>query len=578
LHNNDISIDRDAYAAAIVDSSAHKRLIVSGPGTGKTFVFRSALERAAGRGLALTFIKNLAGDLRRDLGEVADSYTFHAYCKALLYGRAAGNPTSPYYFPPIYELFSVDSGYGRREIERRFFELDEEDGVIETCLKLGDYYNAVGHTDSVFRVLRHFQRRPGDIPAFPLIVIDEYQDFNILETTFVSVLAERSPVLIAGNDDQALYAFKRASPSFIRAIANDEQYVRFELPYCSRCTSVIVDASNSLIARATIGGLLKGRLGKPYICYTPGKAIDSQRYPKVIDARCSVDTPRAPYMGRYVAEQIRKIPADDIKESHNKGYPTVLVAEPGWVVDRVYEEVRRQFSQAELKKTDDPQIDILDGYRFLGMDSESNLGWRIIIHFTHPDHAAAIATQGMQDDRPIASLLDIDDVARHLSAATLLRRYRLGELLAGKEFEELAALTSRSLTDIDEFLNKSAAIEADEESHSETDQTKPTILCTSLTSSKGLSAGHVFIVGLNNGQLPQHPNSIADNEICQFLVGLTRTRKQCHVVSCGMFGGQRKDPSVFLDWISASLVRVRVDKQYFAGLPSSPLSFGPASL
>ncbi len=46
---------------------ADKKLIVAGPGTGKTFTFREALSVSDERGLALTFIRNLVAELRKDL-------------------------------------------------------------------------------------------------------------------------------------------------------------------------------------------------------------------------------------------------------------------------------------------------------------------------------------------------------------------------------------------------------------------------------------------------------------------------------------------------------------------------------
>ena len=66
---------------AIIESAFEKKLIVAGPGTGKTFTFRRALEECGGRGLALTFIRNLVADLRAELEDIADVYTFHGFCK-----------------------------------------------------------------------------------------------------------------------------------------------------------------------------------------------------------------------------------------------------------------------------------------------------------------------------------------------------------------------------------------------------------------------------------------------------------------------------------------------------------------
>jgi hypothetical protein len=76
--------ERTAASGAIVNSAAQRRLIVSGPGTGKSYTFGRALAKAiedagGGTGLALTFIRNLVADLE-DLGTLADVFTFHGYC------------------------------------------------------------------------------------------------------------------------------------------------------------------------------------------------------------------------------------------------------------------------------------------------------------------------------------------------------------------------------------------------------------------------------------------------------------------------------------------------------------------
>jgi hypothetical protein len=73
----------------------------------------------------------------------------------------------------------------------------------------------------------------------------------------------------------------------------------------------------------------------------------------------------------------------------------------------------------------------------------------------------------------------------------------------------------------------------------------------------------VFIVGFNNGHLPRNPKAITDEEVCQFLVGLSRTRKECHVVSVRNFGGEWLQESVFARWIADQIEPLTVNKDYF---------------
>ena len=78
----------------------------------------------------------------------------------------------------------------------------------------------------------------------------------------------------------------------------------------------------------------------------------------------------------------------------------------------------------------------------------------------------------------------------------------------------------------------------------------------------GNPAGHVIIVGANDGSIPKDPGGIRDIEIAQFLVALTRTRKQCHIVSDkwfiapflnGVYQNSNNKTS-FLNWIPSGLV------------------------
>lgn len=94
------------------------------------------------------------------------------------------------------------------------------------------------------------------------------------------------------------------------------------------------------------------------------------------------------------------------------------------------------------------------------------------------------------------------------------------------------------------------------------DMTRPTIKFASFEGSKGLSAQHVFVVGLHEGDIPRQ--SINDLEVCKLLVAITRTRKQCYLIHTRRWGNGKKTPSPFLSWIrSERRELVRVTKDYW---------------
>ena len=211
----DINQGRADAARKIIESQSKKRLIVAGPGTGKSFAFREGLKACGDKGLALTFIRNLVSDLAHDLEGLADVFTLHGFCKHQMHRNAVAGLQSDWdYYPQLLDFLVHDLQLLGRpdmqkvQLERCLHNLDNANGVVTDVLGCGEYYNAVSHTDLVFRVVRHFQEDNARIPQLPLIVVDEYRDFSLLETTFIGLLADKSPILIAGDDDQALYALR----------------------------------------------------------------------------------------------------------------------------------------------------------------------------------------------------------------------------------------------------------------------------------------------------------------------------------------------------------------------------------
>jgi hypothetical protein len=86
--------ERTAASDMIVNSDAPKRLTIEDAGGGK--------------GLALTFIRNLVADLGKDLGTLADAFTFHGYCKQLMHKHDVAGLAAGDYYPPLLELVGGD--------------------------------------------------------------------------------------------------------------------------------------------------------------------------------------------------------------------------------------------------------------------------------------------------------------------------------------------------------------------------------------------------------------------------------------------------------------------------------------
>lgn len=560
----------------LVTSDLPKKLVVAGPGTGKTFAFLELLSRKAGNNLALTFITNLVAELAVMLNGIANVQTFHGYCKSFLYSvNPEGIGNSFDYYPPLESILADDLDLldypktDTKAISSVLMNLNDKSDLLAPIIRGGDYYKAVGYTDSVYRAWRHLKANPRETPMFTQIVVDEYQDFSLLEVSFIAQLAERSPILVVGDDDQALYTFKHASEDYIRKLASDKSYSRFELPFCTRCTEVMVAAAHTLVEKARERSLLEGRIEKQYVSYPPAKRAASLKYPYLVHGDCTVQKKDLSYMGEYVAEQISKLPEEDIVTSREEGHPTVLVLGPKQFLDQVEPVLVDLFDDVMRKHRSEVEPEILDGYRRLSGDEESRLGWRIICYYDPPPEWPRPLRNALEENIGLDQLLGGEWKTKHLRCVRLIRRLTKRETLDKAQIEYLESMVGMTIDDLGTELGiqqegEKEEVRADQEDREISGQ--PSILLTNITGSKGLQAEHVFILGLNEGHFPKSNRHVKNIEVCQLLVALTRGRQSCHLLSCDMYAGKFVQKSVFLDWLNEHLSHVKIDKNYVKAL------------
>ncbi len=549
------STERKRYTLSIIESGEKNKLIIAGPGTGKTFTFKTLFESRDGKKLALTFINTLANDLQKELGDIAESHTFHGYCKKLLHKIPPnGIEQDFHYFPKLPLLIKKDNEYLEMTFEKfeEAFQTLSENSSLDFYIARANYYNSVSHNDAVYRVLKFFQESPSSLPVYSQIVVDEYQDFNALEIAFIEEIIKKSPVLIAGDDDQAIYDFKHASPEGIRQKKAQDDFEFFELPYCSRCTNVIVDAVSDVTSKAISLGKLQNRVEKKYLCFLPDKLKESEDNPKIIHAKCSVNRISCPYIGKFIENEIQQIPQDEIEHANAKKYPSVLIIGPSHYTKQVVDYLSDKFTNFDLPINHSKEIDIIDGYRVLIEDPSSNLGWRILAECTQYNDIKTVIQKTYEEDTSMIKLISHDFIEEHSNFLAILNKIKAKQELSDDEKTAITKITGQGIEDLDSLLQK----DLEDDTEDAIDSTSLRIKVTTINGSKGLSADYVFILAMNNGDLPKNPQNITDTEICQLLVGITRARKRCYLVSNGSFGAKRGiTQSVFIDWIDQSRVQ-----------------------
>lgn len=279
------------------DIAACKAYIENGtPLTTETQEHLSASACAPWRIMAITFTNKAAGELKDRLcamlGETANDIwasTFHSTCARIL--RRDGERIG---YSSHFTVYDTDDQ--RRLMKSILKELDiseknitpksilneisrAKDSLIspaEYALTVGDDFrlkiisrayttyqkrledaDAMDFDDLINKVVELFKKCPDILEyyqnRFRYLMVDEYQDTNHAQYTFVRMLAEKSGNLcVVGDDDQSIYKFRGATIENILSFENTFQnatVIRLEQNY--RSTQNILDAANAVIEHNT---------------------------------------------------------------------------------------------------------------------------------------------------------------------------------------------------------------------------------------------------------------------------------------------------------------------------------------
>jgi superfamily I DNA/RNA helicase len=544
---NQSKIERQKYVEAVLNSQSSKNIVVAGPGTGKTYLFKELLKTKQNT-LTLTFVNSLVEDLSLELCGISDVKTLHGFARSIL---ASTTSDSIKVFPWLSEVIKEDAKIliGQDvDFNDLFHERDDDSEYLEFYEKRRNYYDKYfGYSDIVFTAVKYLEDNKDKIPSYQHVVVDEFQDFNKLEVSLIDLLAEKNSLLLAGDDDQALYHFKKASPDHIRErhkIENTD-YASFTLPFCSRCTKVIVESTNDIIGKAIDNNHLNNRINKEY------KYFDDEIKDKV-----SIDHPKLVYSQVY-ARQIPWFIEQRIYEiaEHEKSSFSVLIISPTKVQIRSIVSALRGkgFTNIEFtEKKDGNGLMLLDGLKILLEDNKSNLGWRIVTKsiFKDKDFKELLKKTNEDDPKDVIQLVSKDvkndvnsmlKVCKSIKANTAISSEDLDEFFRRINIDPREKTKEFLLDEIYDTFKKSGNMGIK----------KIPIKATTVQSSKGLAADYVFITYFDDRYFISNSDKtkISDQDICSFLVALTRAKKKIFLIS-----SNTNDPT-FLSWIGGEKIQ-----------------------
>jgi superfamily I DNA/RNA helicase len=225
---------RDANAPAVATHPAGRMLIVSGPGTGKSRLFRDRIlfwfkQDGAARILALSFVRKLVADLNAEIqadttltdaqkGQV-DIYTLHKYARSIV---EQNHGTREWTFEPHFRIIGQDwkavvwndillasgqqdgvtycwENFERQLHDEEFDESADWKALNDSYFTLCQFYNAAGFADLIVRARKALAENP-DLNEHHFFIFDEYQDFNASEENLLEQIVEGASAMDAGQE------------------------------------------------------------------------------------------------------------------------------------------------------------------------------------------------------------------------------------------------------------------------------------------------------------------------------------------------------------------------------------------
>jgi superfamily I DNA/RNA helicase len=514
--------------------NSKKNLFVglAGPGTGKTYTFRTIIESDEYKEkkiLVLSFINKLVDDLSEEFQSYKNVRvsTLHSFAKKELEGiltKIEKKEVSVDLDQNLDEIISEDNKFLKGTdiiYKEKFYNNNLRSEEEKFYKERRDFYKHEKELYSFNSIIgcinKLFEKYASMIPVYDLILVDEFQDFNKLECELIKLLNKRSKILVVGDDNQSLYDFKNAKPQEIRDLYKDRASESFSLDGCYRCTEVIVNIANELIDNAKKRGYLKYSETKKFL-YPRGrenKDSISNKYSQ-IDLISATSGNLLIYK---LSESIKK----QFESDKGKRF---LILVPSYLKQTIYDGLIGNglhivdfelFSDEECNKKDHKYL--IETFETLLKRKTDNLSLRkILFLYLSESEIKKI----IRINKKIWFCLSSDNKKSIEKDIEIFKKVKIGkEKLNEKElirFDKIFTIKNV----LSKFIKGFKSIKKD----------SIEVEMTTVTSSKGLNVDFVYYIGIDDRNMfKKYEKDFSDQKICEFLVGITRPKEKLTLVS-----------------------------------------------
>lgn len=610
-----MKIDLDKYQKEAVYINEKNVLVVAAPGSGKTTVIINRVDHLVtylnikvGNIIVITFTRAAADNMRSRYKnvfnrEVAPFFgTFHGLFYKILLREG-------------YNISIIQGGIAHRIIKSVLAKYSDEvsedkikevlnnisffktslkniedfkptlskDIFVEALEKYEDYKNKNGlwdFDDLSIKVIKLFRENKDILKRylnlFKYVLVDEFQDCDELQITFLKMMNENNSLFAVGDEDQCIYSFRGSKPEYMvtfQEIFNGGKKIYLSMNY--RSNKNIVEASKEVIKN------------------------NVKRNTKVINSYKSTNGIikfSSPYDERIQGEEISNIIEKSIENVSENAvlYRTNMEARsmidtftrrkvPFVLLDKGYNFFEHFISKdilAYLRLA----ININDRESFLHIInkpfryiSKSNIEYIR----TYRDDKCPFDILIEKKDTPPYQAKKIDELRKdinHLNKLSLSSaiQYVITELGYIDYLREYAERYNQSIDDLEDIVEefKSAAdglktiiellshVEKVKEKIEESKDVKEGVILSTIHGVKGMEFRNVFLINANEETIP-HRSSMEENieeERRLFYVGITRAIDNLYIISPKTQRGKFKEPSRFV--IEGGFKEIETNEDY----------------
>ena len=145
--------ERQKHVDAVVAAPTRNKIVVAGPGTGKTYLFRQVLSGKKNT-LTLTFVNALVEDLSLELFGLSEVKTLHSFARQQL-GKFTSKTVQV--FPKLSAVIRQDAVVllgSDVDFDALFHNKSDDDEHIAFYRRRRAYYDHYGFSDIVYAVVR----------------------------------------------------------------------------------------------------------------------------------------------------------------------------------------------------------------------------------------------------------------------------------------------------------------------------------------------------------------------------------------------------------------------------------------